>query len=121
MLLANKVPAIETFILAKPGIERSTGAGKVSTFLPGGHGLDLYLSGLLATDAYLKANSDLVKAFVRASMMGWRDAMANPEEAAKLMAEQVRALQPEAIVSELEHRTRSGGHTGCPSQGLRHH
>jgi NitT/TauT family transport system substrate-binding protein len=102
MLLAEKIPAIETFILAKPGIERAAGTGKVATFLLADHGLDLYSSGLLATDAYLKANPDLVKGFVRASMMGWRDAMANPQEAAKLMTEQVRALQPEAVVSELE-------------------
>src|SRR5262245_4397580 len=102
LLLADKIPAIETFILAKPGIERTAGTGKVTTFLLADHGLDLYSSGLLATDAYLKANADLVKAFVKASMMGLRDAMANPQEAAKLMTEQVRALQPEAVVAELE-------------------
>lgn len=102
MLLSNKVPAIETFILAKPGIERTAGAGKVTTFLLADHGLDLYSSGLLTTEAYLNGNSDIVKAFVRASMMGWRDALANPQEAAKLMTDQVKALQPEAVVSELQ-------------------
>jgi len=102
MLLANKVPAIETFILAKPGIERAAGSGTVATFLLADHGLDLYSSGLLATEDYLKANPDLAKVFVNASMMGWRDAMANPQEAAKLMTDQVRALQPEAVVAELQ-------------------
>jgi NitT/TauT family transport system substrate-binding protein len=102
MLLADKVPAIETFILAKPGIERTAGPDKVTTFLLADHGLDLYSSGLLATDAFLAANPGVAKAFVKASMMGWRDAMANPQEAAKLMTDQVKALQPEAVLSELQ-------------------
>jgi NitT/TauT family transport system substrate-binding protein len=102
MLLSNRVPAIETFILAKPGIERSAGIGKVTTFLLADHGLDLYSSGLLVTEAYLKNNADVAKAFVKASMMGWRDAVADPREAAKLMTDQVKALQPDVVVSELE-------------------
>jgi len=101
MLLTEKVPAIETFILGKPGIERGAGDKKVATFLLADHGLELYSSGILSTDAFLKANPDVAKAFVAASMRGWKDALANPDEAAKLMIEQVKALAPEAIVAEL--------------------
>ena len=101
MLLTEKVPAIETFILGKPGIERGAGDKKVATFLLADHGLELYSSGILSTEAFLKANPEVAKAFVAASMRGWKDALANPEEAAKLMVEQVKALAPEAVVAEL--------------------
>jgi NitT/TauT family transport system substrate-binding protein len=102
MLLAEKVPAIETFILGKPGIERGAGDKKVTTFLLSDHGLELYSSGILTTEAFLKQNPELVKGFVLASMRGWRDAMANPEEAAQLMIGQVKGLEPAAIVAELQ-------------------
>jgi NitT/TauT family transport system substrate-binding protein len=102
LLLSGKIPAIETFILAKPGIERAAGTDKVATFLLADHGLQLYSGGILVTEAYLKSNPAIVKAFVQASMKGWRDAMANPQEAAKLMNAQVPTISTEAIVAELE-------------------
>jgi NitT/TauT family transport system substrate-binding protein len=101
LLLAGKIPAIETFILAKPGIERSAGQHKVTTFLLADHGLQLYSGGIIVTEAFLKSQPDVVRTFVKASMMGWHDAMANPDEAAKLMNAQVPTISVESITSEL--------------------
>jgi NitT/TauT family transport system substrate-binding protein len=42
-----------------------------------------------------------VRGFVRAALRGWKDALANPQEAAKIQLQYVKALNPEIIVEEL--------------------
>jgi NitT/TauT family transport system substrate-binding protein len=43
----------------------------------------------------------VVRGFVRAALRGWKDALANPEEAAKIQVQFVKALDPGIIVEEL--------------------
>jgi NitT/TauT family transport system substrate-binding protein len=43
----------------------------------------------------------VVRGFVRAALRGWKDALANPEEASKIQVQYVRALDPGLIVEEL--------------------
>jgi NitT/TauT family transport system substrate-binding protein len=43
-----------------------------------------------------------VRRFVRASLRGWKDALANPEEAAQLQAQMVKTLNPTVIAEELQ-------------------
>lgn len=102
MLLSGKVPAIETFILGKPGIERNAGSATLRTLLLADAGLDLYSSGLIATEAYLAANPQVAKGFVEASLKGWRDSFKDPEEAATLMMEQTTGLTHQSIVDEVK-------------------
>jgi NitT/TauT family transport system substrate-binding protein len=45
------------------------------------HGLDVYGNAFLANPAFLQANPDAVRAFVRAAARGWRDAIADPRAA----------------------------------------
>jgi NitT/TauT family transport system substrate-binding protein len=47
------------------------------------HGLDVYGNAILANPAFLQANPDAVKAFVRAAVRGWREAIADPKAAAQ--------------------------------------
>ena len=103
MLLTRGVPAIEFFVMAKPGL---TGAAKragaqLQTYLLGDHGLKLYSNGIGATEAYLKKNPGVVKAFVRASLRGWRYALRNPAEAADMQRKHKAALKREIIIAEL--------------------
>lgn len=102
MLIGGKMPAIETFIFAEPGIKAGLQPGQslVTLFL-GDQGLDLYANGLLVRDAYLKSNPELVRGFVRAALQGWKDTLANPEEAAKLQVQIVNGLKPEVVVAEI--------------------
>src|SRR5919204_375695 len=43
---------------------------------------------------FLAKNPDVVKRFTRAALKGWKDALANPEEAAKIEIQHVKALDP---------------------------
>jgi len=103
MLVSGKMPAIETFIFSEPGIRKGLQPGQslVTLFLAD-QGLELYANGLLVRDAYLKSNPEVVRAFVKAALQGWKDALANPEEAAKLQAQFVSGLSQEVVVEEIK-------------------
>ena len=45
------------------------------------YGLDLFGSGLVASATFLAKNPDVIKGFMRATIKGMRDALANPESA----------------------------------------
>lgn len=103
-LLSGQIPAIEFFVMAKPGLEAGAKASntELRTLLLADHGLELYGNGIAATEDYLAKNPDVVKRFVRASLKGWKFTMANPERAAADQVKYVPTLKPEGIVAEIK-------------------
>lgn len=103
-LMSGQVPAIEFFVMAKPGLEAAakTANAELRTFLLADHGLELYSNGIAATEDYLTKNQDVVKRFVRASLKGWKFALDNPEKAAEDQIKYVPTLKPDAIVAEIK-------------------
>jgi NitT/TauT family transport system substrate-binding protein len=101
MLAAHKVAAIDTFIMSEPSIRRAIPDAKPVCLLAGDYGLEIYANSIGVQESFLKQNPDVVKKFVRASMRGWKDTFDNPEEAAKLEIQYVKALDPQIIVEEI--------------------
>ncbi|MDI3468441.1 MAG: hypothetical protein OJF62_000504 [Pseudolabrys sp.] len=102
-LLSGQVPAIEFFVMSKPGLEAAAKAkgAQLRTFLLADHGLTLYSNGIVAADDYLAKNHDLVKRFVHASLRGWQFALRNPKKAAEDQVKFVPTLDPAKSVAEL--------------------
>ncbi len=101
MLAARKVQSIDQFIMGEPAIRRAVPDAKPVCLLAGDYGLDIYANSIGVTEEFLDKNPDVVKKFVRASLRGWKDALANPQEAAKIEVQYVKALDPQVIVEEL--------------------
>ena len=103
-LLTGQVPAIEFFVMSKPGLEAGAKDAKAElrTFLLADQGLELYSNGVVATESYLAANANVVKGFVRAGLKGWQFAMKNPEKAAEAQIKFVPSLNPATIVAEIK-------------------
>jgi NitT/TauT family transport system substrate-binding protein len=103
-LMSGQIPAIEFFVMSKPGLESAakTANAELRTLLLADHGLELYGNGIAATEDYLEKNADVVKRFVRASLKGWKFAMDNPEKAAADQVQFVATLKPEVIVAEIK-------------------
>jgi NitT/TauT family transport system substrate-binding protein len=101
MLVSKKIPAIETFVMSQPGIAKAA-PGDDQTFLLADQGLKLYSNGILARSDYLSANPDTVKAFVKASLQGWHDTIADPKAAADIVAKYVKGLDPEVALAEIK-------------------
>jgi NitT/TauT family transport system substrate-binding protein len=101
LLVTNKIPAIETFAMSMPGVVKAAGAGEAQIFLLANAGLSLYSNGILVREDYLKAEPAKVKGFVKASLEGWRDAIANPKEAADIVGRHIKGLDPEVVFQEI--------------------
>jgi NitT/TauT family transport system substrate-binding protein len=104
MLLAGQIPAIEFFVMAKPGLEAGARDAKAElrTFLLADHGLELYANGIAATEDTIAKNPDVLKRFVRAGLKGWKFAIDNPEKAAADQIKYVASLKPDGIVAEIK-------------------
>ena len=102
-LLSGQVPAIEFFVMARPGLENGArdAHAELRTFLLSDHGFALYSNGLAVGEDYLASNGEVVKAFVRAALKGWKLALADPQRAAQDQLKYVASLKPDMIVAEL--------------------
>jgi NitT/TauT family transport system substrate-binding protein len=85
MLLTKQVDAVTGFDSTVVLNLKANGvaAEEVAIIYYADHGLDVYGNAILANPAFLAANPDAVKAFVRAAARGWRDAVADPKAAAE--------------------------------------
>jgi NitT/TauT family transport system substrate-binding protein len=101
MLVAKKVPAIETFAMSMPGVVKAAGGADAQIFLLANAGLTLYSNGILVREDYLKAEPDKVKGFIKASLQGWKDTIANPKEAADIVAKHIKGLDPDIAAQEI--------------------
>jgi NitT/TauT family transport system substrate-binding protein len=101
MLASRKVPATDLFIMSEPAIRRAiTDATPVCLFA-GDLGLEIYANSIGVHEDFLKKNPEAVKKFVRAALRGWKDTFANPQEAAQIQLQHVKALDPQIIVEEI--------------------
>ncbi len=101
-LAARKIQSIGLFAMSETAIRRAVKDAEVKHMLLADHGLDIYANGIGVKEDFLQKNPDVVRRFVRASLRGWKDALANPEEAAALQVQHVKALNPQVIAEELQ-------------------
>jgi NitT/TauT family transport system substrate-binding protein len=101
-LATRRIQSIGLFAMSEGAIKRAVQDGEVKHMLLADHGLDIYANGIGVKDDFLQKNPDVVRRFVRASLRGWKDAMANPEEAGQLQAQMVKTLDPTVIAEELQ-------------------
>ena len=102
MLAARKVQAIDLFVMSEPAIRRAVKDAEPKCMLLGDHGLDIYSNSIGVREDFLKQNPEVVRGFVRAALRGWKDALANPEEAAKIQVQTLKALDPQIVVEEVK-------------------
>lgn len=102
MLVARKVPAIDQFLMGEPSIRRAAGdTARPKCLLLADYGLDIYANSIGVRQDFLKNNPEAVRGFVRAALRGWKDALANPEEAARIQTQYLKALDSNIVVEEL--------------------
>ncbi len=83
MLAEGKVDSVTGFSfssylnLVRLGVPESD----ISTILMADHGLRLYGNAIIVNTEFASANSDKIKAFIKAVGEGWKDAIANPDKA----------------------------------------
>ena len=86
-LITGQVDAISAYTTDQPFAARQAGLDYL-LFTPRAAGIDFYGDNLFTTEAQIQAHPQRVKAFVAASLRGWRYAMAHPEEMIELILSQ---------------------------------
>jgi NitT/TauT family transport system substrate-binding protein len=100
-LLANgRADAICQFSVGEPLIAAATAPKEIVRINYKDVGLDYYGNGIIASDEMIAKNPDQVRAFVRATIKGMKDAFANPADAATIMAKYQKELSPAVIEGE---------------------
>jgi NitT/TauT family transport system substrate-binding protein len=100
-LASGQVDAIGQFVVGKPTVE-TVAKGKKAVLLPYSDYLqDLYGNALITSTTFAKAHPEQVKKFTAALLKGLEDAIANPEEAGKLLQKNVPTVNPQAAAAEL--------------------
>jgi NitT/TauT family transport system substrate-binding protein len=100
MLTAKRVDGIGQFTVGEP-LLAATAAPKEVLGLPySDAGLDYYSNGIVASDAMIKANPDLVRRFVRATLDGLKSAIADPKEAGEIMHKYHREIDVDIAIGE---------------------
>lgn len=64
-------------------------------------GLDYYSNGIIASDDLIKSNPDLIRRFVKATLAGLQDAIANPQEAGAIMSKRHREIDAKIAAAEM--------------------
>jgi NitT/TauT family transport system substrate-binding protein len=65
---------------------------EVNIISPSDYGIDLYADTLFTTEAMVRDHPDLVRRFVAATLKGWTEAVAHPDEAARMTVMQDNKL-----------------------------
>jgi NitT/TauT family transport system substrate-binding protein len=81
-----------------PFYEKAMGKGNAVMMPWADHGFDMYSMSIMASEKTMKSNPAMLRAFLEASYMGWRDVMDNPKSALEIFKKRV----PEIDLSIIE-------------------
>ncbi len=99
LLATKQVDAIGQFSMGKPLLQKR--AGEPITFLSYADvGINIYSSGILASDKTIAEDPKLVAAFLRATQKGMKDAFADPKQAAVIQRKYMPLLDGDVIAAE---------------------
>jgi len=102
LLATGRVDAIGQFTVGEPLLADTVKPKTIVRLAYKDAGLDYYGNGIVATEAMIKENPAVVKAFVRATLKGMRDAFANPAEAGAILNKYHKQISPEVAQGETE-------------------
>jgi NitT/TauT family transport system substrate-binding protein len=102
MLTAGRVDGIGQFTVGEPLLAVSAAPKEVLGLSYADAGLDYYSNGIVAADATLRTNPDLVRRFVRATLAGLKAAMADPKGAGEIMHRRHPEIDLRIAIGETE-------------------
>lgn len=99
-LALGRADAVGYYTISEALLKKSTGKNDLVVLTYADAGLDFYSDGIIADEKLIASNPDVVKRFVSATLHGLRDAIANPEEAAKILNKHQRQIDVDIGTAE---------------------
>jgi NitT/TauT family transport system substrate-binding protein len=100
MLANGRVDGVGQFVVGEPLLAAAAAPKEVLGIEFSKAGLDYYSNGIIASDDLIKSNPDLIRRFVKATLAGLKDALANPTEAGELMSKRHREIDAKIAAGE---------------------
>jgi NitT/TauT family transport system substrate-binding protein len=97
-LAEKRVDAVADYTTGLPFYEKAMGKGNAIMLPWADHGFDMYSMSIIASEKTMKERGSVLKAFLEASYLGWRDVMSDPKSALEIFKKRV----PEIDVSIIE-------------------
>ena len=97
-LAEKRVDAVADYTTGMPFYEKAIGKGNAIMLPWADHGFDMYSMSIIASEKTMKERGPVLKAFLEASYLGWRDVMSDPKSALEIFKKRV----PEIDLSIIE-------------------
>ena len=88
-LAEKRVDAVADYTTGLPFYEKAMGKGNVVMMPWADYGFDMYCMSIMASEKTMKERPKVLRAFLEASYMGWRDVMADPKSALAIFKKRV--------------------------------
>jgi NitT/TauT family transport system substrate-binding protein len=97
-LAEKRVDAVADYTTGLPFYEKAVGKGNAVMMPWADHGFDMYSMSIIASEKTMKERAPMLRAFLEASYLGWRDVMSDPKSALEIFKKRV----PEIDLSIIE-------------------
>ena len=114
MLANGRVDGVGQFVVGEPLLAAAAAPKEILGIEYSKAGLDYYSNGIIASDDLIKSNPDLIRRFVRATLAGLKDALANPTEAGEIMSKRNPEIDAKIAAAETAKVKGLVMHAGVP-------
>ncbi len=97
----KRMDGVGDYSTGLPLYEKAAGKGNVAMMPWAEFGFDMYSMSIMASEKTMKERPKVLKDFLEASYMGWRDVMADPQAAMKIFKKHVPELDVEVMTPNM--------------------
>jgi NitT/TauT family transport system substrate-binding protein len=101
-LALQRADAVTYYTISEKLMEKAVKPKKLTVLKFSDVGMDFYSNGLIANDEMIKSKPDQVRRFVRATLQGLNDAIADPEAAATILNKHQRQIDVDVGTAEMK-------------------
>lgn len=101
-LAESRVDAVADYTTGLPLYEKPMGEGNVVMMPWADHGFDMYSMSIMASEKTMTERPEVLKDFLEAAYMGWRDVMADPQEAIEIFKKRVPEIDETLILANMK-------------------
>lgn len=101
-LALGRADAVTYYSISEALMQKAVAPKKLVIMKFSDVGMDFYSNGIIASDDIIKSKPDVVRRFVQATLHGLKDAIADPEAAAKILNKYQRQIDVDVGASEMK-------------------
>ena len=101
-LALGRADAVTYYTISEALLQKAVAPKKLVILKFADVGMDFYSNGIIANDQVIKSNPDMVRRFVAATLRGLKDAIADPQAAAKVLHKYQRQVDVDVGTAEMQ-------------------